>query len=296
MGGGAALPALAVVACAVLWGLWWLPLRWLAERGLPGDWASLVIFAIGAGVLVPVAWARRRRLYAGGWTLLLCGLLLGVVLVLWNHAILVGQVMRVVLLFYLAPVWATLLAIFVLKTRVGPLRALTVILGLTGAAIILGVEEGLPLPRSEGDWLGLISGLLFAVSATLARDSEEVAGLEKTFVAFAAAALTAFLLVAFGASPPTTGRLVLEGLPLAFVIAVFFVLPATWPVLWAASKLEPGRVSILLLLEVVVASISSSLLTDEPFGWREGAGCVLIILAGVTEALPELRARRVKEP
>ncbi|MFQ6018643.1 MAG: hypothetical protein ACE5KF_10660, partial [Kiloniellaceae bacterium] len=86
------LPALAVAVSAILWGLWWLPLRWLADRGLPGDWASLVIYAVVAGLLLPPAWVRRKRLRAGGWGLLLIGILLGAVLVFWNHAVLVGEV------------------------------------------------------------------------------------------------------------------------------------------------------------------------------------------------------------
>lgn len=289
---GTGLPMLAVALAASLWGLWWIPLRWLAAHGLPGDWASLALYGTCTAVLLPFAWARRRHLRAGGFGLLLCGTLMGMAMVLWNHAILVGEVVRVVLLFYLAPVWATLLSIFVLKVRVGPLRALTVALGLSGAAIILGFEGGLPVPRSEGDWLGLISGVLFAFAAMLARGSETVAGFDKTFVTFSAAAPTALLLILVDGMPGPTGRMVLDAMPTAAAIAVFLLIPVTWPILWGATKLEPGRVSILLLLEVVAASISASLLTDEPFGWREVSGCVLILLAGLTEALPELRPRR----
>ncbi len=289
---GTGLPTLAVALSAILWGLWWIPLRWLSENGLPGDWASLALYGTGSAVLLPFAWARRRHLRAGGFGLLLCGTLMGMVMVFWNHAILVGEVMRVVLLFYLAPVWATLLSIFVLKVRVGPLRALTVALGLSGAAIILGFEGGLPVPRSEGDWMGLISGVLFAFATMLARDSENVAGFDKTFVTFAAAAPIALVLILVDGMPEPTGRMVLDAMPYAAAIAVFLLVPVTWPILWGATKLEPGRVSILLLLEVVAASISASLLTDEPFGWREVSGCVLILLAGLTEALPELRKPR----
>lgn len=294
---GAGLPALAVAFSAILWGLWWIPLRWLAANGLPGDWASLATYSLAAALLLPFAWARRAHLREGGATLLWCGGLFGLVLALWNHAVLTGDVMRVVLLFYLAPVWATLLSIFVLKLRVGPLRVLTVILGLAGAAVILGVDSGLPLPRSLADWLGLISGFLFAVVTVLARASEEVSGLDKTFVSYASAALVALVLVGMDMAPEPaglilTGTAMIEAVPLAAGIAAFYLIPFTWAVLWGASRLEPGRVSILLLLEVVAASISSSLLTDEPFGWREVTGCVLILLAGLSEALSELWPRR----
>ena len=289
-GGETALPALAVAGSALFWGLWWLPLRALAERGLPGGWASLAVYAVAAAVLVPVAWTRRARLRAGGWNLFWTGFLFGVVLVLWNHAVLVGEVVRVVLLFYLAPVWATLFAFILLNQRIGPARVLAIVLGLSGAAVVLGFEAGLPLPGSLGDWLGLLSGIIFALSVTVARKAPEIAGLDRTFVSFACAALVAVPL-ALATGPAPSGAEMVRVLPLAAVVGLFFIVPATWLVLWGAAHLDPGRVSILLLLEVVVASASAALLTDEPFGWREAAGCVLILSAGLVEASPGLRRR-----
>ena len=158
------LPALAVAGSAVLWGLWWLPLRWLAAGELPGDWSSLAIYGAATLVLLPVAWHRRRRLRAGGIPLLLIGLSFGTVLTFWNHGVLVGEVVRVTLLFYLAPVWATGFAWLLLGERPGARRLVSILMGLGGAAVILGFEGGFPLPRSEGDWFGLVSGLLFSMA------------------------------------------------------------------------------------------------------------------------------------
>ena len=61
--------------------------------------------------------------------------------------------------------------------------------------------------------------------------------------------------------------------------------------MWGSAYLESGRVAIYLLLEVVGAVISAALLTDDPFGWREGVGCLLIVGAGLLEGLDELRRR-----
>lgn len=287
---GLRLPALAVAGAALFWGLWWLPLRALAERGLPGGWASLAVYAVAAAALLPFAWTRRARLRAGGWNLFWTGFLFGVVLVLWNHAVLVGEVVRVVLLFYLAPVWATVFALVLLNQRVGPVRVLAIVLGLSGAAVVLGFEAGLPLPGSLGDWLGLLSGIIFALAMTVARKAPEVAALDRTFVTFACAALVA-VPMALATGPGPSGDALLDALPLAAAVGLFFIVPATWLVLWGAAQLDPGRVSILLMIEVVVAAASAGLLTDEPFGWREAAGCVLILSAGLVEAAPDLRRR-----
>ena len=72
-------------------------------------------------------------------------------------------------------------------------------------------------------------------------------------------------------------------------IAVFWLLPQTWLFLWGAARLDPARVSILLLFELVSAAASASFLTDEPFGLREIAGCALIGTAALLEIRAESR-------
>jgi drug/metabolite transporter (DMT)-like permease len=246
-------------------------------------------------VLLPLFWRRRRRIAAGGLLLLGSGGLFGAALVCWNLALVLGEVVRVTLLFYLAPVWATLLAVAVLGERVGRLRAVSVVLGLSGAGVLLDFRGGLPLPRSTGDWLGFSAGLLFALSVTLVRKGEAIDGREQTLVSCACAALLSLALlfvrplpgVALG--PGTTAPAVLAWAALA---ALVWLLPCTWLLLWGARFLEPGRVSLLLLLEVAVAAVSAGLLAREPFGLREAIGCLLILAAGAVEGAAELRPDR----
>jgi drug/metabolite transporter (DMT)-like permease len=281
------LPALAVVLSAALWGLWWLPLRALAEAGLSGAAVNAALYGIATAALLPLFWRRRRRLLAGRLLLLGAGGLFGGALVSWNLALILGEVVRVTLLFYLAPVWATLLAFAVLGERIGWLRVLSVALGLCGAAVLLGFTDGLPLPRSVGDWLGLAAGVLFALSVTLVRKGHTIAGLEQTMVSFAAAALLSLALLAM--SPHRSAGIDPVVLAWAALAAIAWLLPVTWLLLWGARFLEPGRVSLLLLLEVAVAAISAALLAGEPFGAREALGCLLILAAGSLEGMAELR-------
>jgi drug/metabolite transporter (DMT)-like permease len=282
---GRLLPSVAVAGSAVLWGLWWLPVRWLEQAGLPGAWGSLTVYSLATVLLLPMAWRRRRALASGGCMLLAIGLSFGAVLTLWNLAVLTGDVVRVVLLFYLAPIWATGLAWLVLGERPGPWRLVSIVLGLSGAATVLGLAGGLPLPRSAGDWLGLLCGLLFAISATLTRKAKVLDGLDTSFAAIASAAGIALVLaLTLPGSPPTATDLGAALLGIGF-LALAWLLPQTWLVLWGASRLDPARVAILLLMEVVAAAASASLLTDEPFGLREGLGCLLILSAGLVEGL-----------
>lgn len=281
------LPAAAVALSAALWGLWWLPLRALAAAGLSGPAVNAALYGIASLALLPWFWRRRRRIAAGGWLLHGAGGLFGAAMVSWNLALIFGEVVRVTLLFYLAPIWATVLAIAVLGERVGWWRALAIGLGLAGAVVLLGGGGRLPLPRSGGDWLGLLAGLLFALSVTLVRKGAAIEGLDQTLVAFASAALLSVVLLPL--LPGAEDTVGLAVLVLAAVAAVAWLLPVTWLLLWGARFLDPGRVALLLLIEVAVAALSAALLTDEPFGLREALGCVLILAAGALEGITELR-------
>jgi drug/metabolite transporter (DMT)-like permease len=109
-------------------------------------------------------------------------------------------------------------------------------------------------------------------------------------VAFAASALLSLALLAF--SPQAAAPVEAVVFAWAALAALAWLLPCTWLLLWGARFLEPGRVSLLLLLEVAVAALSAALLAGEPFGLREAAGSLLVLAAGALEAAAELRPGR----
>jgi drug/metabolite transporter (DMT)-like permease len=237
-----------------------------------------------------MAW---RRAAAQLRALLIIGVVSGISLCLWNLALLTGSVVRVTLLFYLAPVWCTALSLIVFKEPVRAMRLLTIVGGLAGAAVLVGIEKGGTAPLSPADGMALLSSLSFACMTVYMRKvGGEVGGWEKTFftTAFAAvAALVAVTLLPQGPAPAlATVTAAIPALLLCMVWQV--VLLALF--LWGCAYVESGRVSIYLLLEVVGAVISASLLTSDPFGWREAIGCLLIVGAGLLEGVDELRRGR----
>ena len=127
------------------------------------------------------------------------------------------------------------------------------------------------------------------MTATLIRRSPQVNGLDTSFASFVGGTLVAlgFVVILPGQAPPVAD--LSTALPLAGLVAAFWLLPQTWLVIWGAARLDPGRVSILLLLEVATAAASAAILAGEPFGPREMAGCALIIGAGLLEGFAGLR-------
>ncbi|MEX2576602.1 MAG: DMT family transporter, partial [Halofilum sp. (in: g-proteobacteria)] len=152
--------SVAVVAVGSSWGLYWLPLRELEAVAAIGPWATLAVTLVAAVTLAPVAWLRRDRLRAAGRPGLASVALGGASFVLYSNGLLYGHVAVVILLFYLTPVWSTLIARFWLGWRISWWRYAALVLGLGGIALVLRASSGeLPLPYRLGDWLGLASGL-----------------------------------------------------------------------------------------------------------------------------------------
>jgi drug/metabolite transporter (DMT)-like permease len=67
------------------------------------------------------------------------------------------------------------------------------------------------------------------------------------------------------------------------------MLPISYLTIWPATVLSPGRVGMLLMVEVIVGVVSAAILTNEQFGVREFTGSVLILSAGVVEVLRQQR-------
>jgi drug/metabolite transporter (DMT)-like permease len=287
---------LSVCMAGVAWGLWWLPVRWLAGKGLSGDMVSVALYSLGALVVLPIVLFGAPRHRANPRTAIIVGVLFGTAMAMTNTALLYGQVVRVLLLFYLSPIWATLLDTFVLKSPLSKWRVLSVVLGLSGAAIVLGNSPGIPLPRSLGDWMGLGSGVMFGFGslaicmAHTAAEREARSPALQSLASFIVAGFTGlvfFILIPTGAALDPAH--ILPALPAALVVSAFWLLPQMWLFAWGAARIDPGRVAILMLLEPMTAAISAGLLLDEPLELRELIGAALIVGAGAIETVTTRR-------
>ncbi len=280
------LPSVVVALIGVSWGVFWLPMRLLDKIGLGGAWASLAVFATALVLLLPVIIVRRRRLVAGGTSLLITGMITGAAFALYATALVLTEIVYTILLFYLTPVWSTLLGRILLGEKITRGRLLALILGIAGLFVILGFDQGLPLPRNIGDWMALLSGIAWAYGSLRVYRSESASAWETTSAFFAGGLLVTLVavLIPIGVTAPSSESLV-AATPWLFLLVAVYLVPSMLLLLWAASRLSPGRVGLLLMGEVVVGVISAALLTDEPFGGRELIGTILIVSAGVIEVM-----------
>ena len=269
-----------------MWGVFWLPLRWLDEQGVGGGWVSLMFNAISA--LAPLPWLLKRSLWQGIRPQLLTGLLLGTAFSLYTVSLAMTDVLHAILLFYLTPVWSTLAGWMWFKLRMSVSRFLAIVFGLSGMALILGIAEGVPLPRNAGDWTALASGMCWA-AGTIRSYARPVPGIALPVFLFSIGGLLASaIILTIGvalAMPLARAGDLWQAMPWVILFALTFFVPPNFLVLWAAQRIDPGRVGILLMGEVLVGSVSAAVLAGQPFGLTEFAGTALIVCAGLVEVL-----------
>jgi len=280
------LPSLAILASTFLWGTLWIPLRQLNAAGIGDAWAIAASFSLPLLLLIPAALRQVPRLLSGGRPLLLVGIFMAISIALYAEGMLRGQVARVILLFYLTPVWSTLLGRVMLGEPITPLRILTIFLGLAGVVVLFGIEQGLPLPRSPADVMGLISGICWALAMVYMQKTNGLPTFDRVLLPFlfVGVAFLGLALIPGGRSLdlPSPDSLAAQSAWL-FGFALFWLLPVMTLTVYGGSRLDPGRVAILLMLEVVIGVVSAAWLANEPFGLREILGAALIISAGGTE-------------
>jgi drug/metabolite transporter (DMT)-like permease len=282
------VPIAVVTVAASAWGLFWIPLRKFEAAGLAAGWATFAQFAAALVVLLlPAVWrvmhGRPTGIRQAG-----TALFLGSAFALYAYSLLLTDVARALLLFYVTPVWSTILEVTLMRHRFTKSRALALVLGFGGLLTILGGGSGIPLPRNLGDTMAIVSGMLWACGTMRVRMGKDVSVFEHVFSFFLYGGAVAFLLalLPIGAASilPSWGQLG-PLLPWLLLVALGFLIPVTCALLWGSQRIDPGRLGILLQLEAVVGIASAAVLTDEPFGLVEVAGTILIIGAGVVDVL-----------
>ena len=281
-----------------MWGTWWIPLRKLDEIGSGTVWLLIAGVALPALLFLPRLGQSLRAIARGGWPVVICAITISAAGSLYAEGAIRGNVARVILLFYLTPVWSTLLARIMLGEPITRARLVSIVLGLLGMWIILGGDTStlIPRPKDVAEWMGLIAGVSWAFAMVYIQRTSDTSMLDLALPVFVCFALT-FVIVTLVPGGRSWALPSVESWPIALLwvvlIALFWHIPAMLLTLFGAVEVEPGRVAILLMMEVVIGVGSAALLSGEPFGTREIIGTVCVMCASVTEfLLPALAARQ----
>ena len=276
----------ALVTNALVWGVSWWPFRQLQGHGLHPLWSTallyLLIFVLML-VLRPSSW-RGIANHPVLWALVLAA---GLTNVGFNWAVTVGDVVRVVLLFYLMPAWSVLVAWLLLGEKPTPASLLRLALAMAGVLIVLKTPEvAWPVPQSLPDWLALMGGLCFAVTNVLLRKAANTPPESRMLAMFGggAALASAAALVGMGQQIVPAPALALAGVPMLIGLCIAFLI-SNVALQYGAARLAASTTALVMLTEIVFASGSAALLDAAEFPPRLLVGGSLIVLAALLAAL-----------
>lgn len=276
-------PVLSLLLAASLWGVIWYPLRLLQDAGLMGIWSTLIMYLSATLVGVVMVFRHRHEFLRRPWLLLLIALANGWTNVAFILAVIDGNVVRVLLLFYLSPVWTVILGSLILGEQLTRISLITLLVAMAGAMFMLWDPEiGSLWPRDSVDWLAISAGLAFAFSNVFVRMADDIRVRTKTFATWVGVTLTACVLIVISESPvPTVAS---EIIVWAILLGILFTVVMTLAVQYGVSHMPVQRSAIILLFELVAGAVSAQLLTNEVVLLREWLGGALIITAAYIAA------------
>jgi drug/metabolite transporter (DMT)-like permease len=272
------LPVLGLLFGASMWGLIWYPYRILQDVGVGGVVSSLASYAIPLVLMLPFCWKQLWAVRTHfGWLLVLA-LASGWTNMGYVLAVIGGEVMRVVLLFYLAPVWTVIFSRVLLGEKLSVWGWLIMTFSFAGALIMLWPQNGgLPLPANDAEWIALSAGATFALANVVSRKVGEVDIRARSIAVFGGVTIVALAALgletepfAFAAGATTTIWLLLLGVGLCIALM-------TLAVQYGLSHTPANQAIVIFLFELVVAAIASWFLANEAMTLREWAGGAMVI-------------------
>lgn len=274
------MASLSLLFAATFWGLFWYPLRWLETQGIDGLWATLFIYSGTCVYFIPYFKQSFNEIRINPGLMLVLAVFAGWTNIAFFLAVIDGEVVRVLLLFYMSPLWANLLAHFVLKEHLALRNFLALAVALIGMLVMLWQENmDYPWPTNTSDWMALSSGIAFAVTNVVMRMAQEVSTKTKAIVGWYGVLVVSLVLIIVLQVP--LGEIETDIYLIAFAIGATMLVIMTLAVAYGVTHLPVQQSAVILLFEVVVGAVSAYLIIGETMGLREWIGGALILSAGL---------------
>ena len=272
---------------AGVWGLYWLPLRSIEELGVSASWSVVLFNACPLVVLVPLLLFNYQQLKGLVGPTILAGLMIGIAFNLYANGLLETTVARATLLYYLTPIWSTLLGVVWLSEPLTKARIIAIGVALIGLFLLLSNANSSNQALNIGDLYSFMSGIFWAIGVSVLNRWATIPILPLLAFTFLAttlfSALTAGLLPA---NPVPDLQAVKMALPVAAFWAIFIFVPSFFIIFRISQLLFPGRVGILTMTEAIVAIVSAAILIpEESMLLLQWLGAGAIIMAGLIEVL-----------
>ena len=280
--------SLIIVVSSCAWGLYWLPLRSIEQSGIVGSWSIVLVNACPLLILVPLIFFNLDKIKKYPKPIFFAGIMIGAAFTFYANGLVETSVIRATLLFYLSPIWSTIIGIIWLNERLTIARVISIIVALIGIIFLLyDFRDQETVILNFGDFSSILSGLFWALGASILKKWSNLPIIPLTaIVYFSTTSLSILLAFMVYKAPIPSLALIGQNFPIAFIWSVIVLLPSFCIIFRISQILFPGRVGILMMSEVAVAVISAKiLLPEEQMVILQWIGALAILLAGVVEII-----------
>ena len=280
--------SLIIVVSSCAWGLYWLPLRSIEQSGIVGSWSIVLVNACPLIILVPLIFFNLDKFKKYPKPILFAGIMIGAAFTFYANGLVQTSVIRETLLFYLSPIWSTIIGIIWLNERLTIARVISIIVALIGLILLLyDFRNQETVMLNFGDFSSILSGLFWALGASILKKWSKLPIIPLTaIVYFSTTSLSILLAIIVYKAPIPSLALIGQNFSTAFIWSVIVLLPSFCIIFRISQILFPGRVGILMMSEVAVAVISAKiLLPEEQMVILQWIGASAILLAGVVEII-----------
>ena len=275
-----------VFVASSLWGLLWVPMRLTESMGVAPLWVQFWFTTMPALFLACLDFPALVRQRAFWTVYLMSGLCIGMGYTLYAVGLLLGSVSKTTVLFYLTPIWSTLLGMFFLGEKPGVRRWAAIAMATIGCCLVMRINP-IEMQLEKVDLLGLLSGVFWGMGTVVLRRYPDADYRNATFAQYISGTLiTGVAILLLGIETPdivASGKAAAMGA--VFGILVF--MSSFLMIIRVMQYMSPGRVGILMLSEALVAVISAMLFLGEMLTFAQWIGVMVILSAGVIVALTD---------
>ena len=247
--------------------------------------------AIATAIILPFALYKKKLKLENIKMLLpmmVCGILFASDIAVWNISIQNSSATQATLLTNLSPIWVGVFSLLFLSFRPRKSFWLGTLIALIGMTVFVGVDTILNLQLDFAFFLGILSGVLYALYILVSKSV-----LEKleviTFITYSMIFSTIFLFFInyvfgeqfFGFSNKAWVSLFVQGIVCQLI---------AWLLIsYSTQKMRATRVSLSLLSQAIFATILAAIFVNEKITGIQMIGSV-IILAGIATTFYEKNA------
>ena len=278
----AALPIIALLISATLWGAIWYPYRWLSEMGVSGLMSSFITYGVALILGLPFYFKHLRSVINAKWLWLAIVISSGWTNTGYVLAVIDGEIMRVTLLFYLAPLWTILFSRLILGEKLNRLGYAVIGLSFTGALVMLWQADGrLPLPASTAEWIGLSAGMSFALTNVISKKSSNISIQAKSIGIWIGGVAVSLPLILWQGHGFSVWASYTPLVWLVLLIVALSMIAVTLCIQYGLMHVAANRAIVILLFELIIAAITAYWFADELLTAREWLGAAMIMVASL---------------